>query len=314
VRVFVYRRAGAVVIDGEKVLLASMQPPGERKWWHFPGGGIEEGETPREAAERELFEEAGLRPQEMREYLRAGVHGGEHHYFLARCDDLALGDITGPEREYAADQNFHLEWVPVADLHRLPVFPRCLAEYVAEHGAEPPNTQVPWFEDDRGSWDGIPGETMPEHIRTSARAVIVDDGRVAAIQRTRDGEEYYTLPGGGLDDAETPEEAARREAREELGLEVEPGAKLAVVVVQFDDRVALQTYVACEIIGGSFGDGTGEEFTEERQRAHGTYRPVWLDVSELPSSLKPAWLHERLARWVADPAPQRPERFCESAD
>jgi 8-oxo-dGTP pyrophosphatase MutT (NUDIX family) len=34
---------------------------GERLFWYTPGGGIDPGETPEEACQRELFEEVGLR-------------------------------------------------------------------------------------------------------------------------------------------------------------------------------------------------------------------------------------------------------------
>lgn len=134
-RVFEYRRAGAVVIDGDRVLLISMEPPGQRRWWHFPGGGIEDGETPEEAAVRELREETGLRASTVTEYLRAGIHGGQHQYFLVECDDLSIGEVTGPELEYAAGQDFRAEWARIAELASMPVFPRCVAEHVASVGS-----------------------------------------------------------------------------------------------------------------------------------------------------------------------------------
>ncbi len=44
---------------------------------------------------------------------------------------------------------------------------------------------VPWYEDDRASWDGIEDESAPPHIRVAARAVIVVDGKLTAIERVR---------------------------------------------------------------------------------------------------------------------------------
>ncbi|MGZ0146805.1 NUDIX domain-containing protein [Kribbella sp. WER1] len=53
-------RLGAVaaVVDGERLLLTRRTDDGE---WCLPGGGVEPGERPAEAAERETYEETGLR-------------------------------------------------------------------------------------------------------------------------------------------------------------------------------------------------------------------------------------------------------------
>ncbi|MGI8792754.1 MAG: NUDIX domain-containing protein [Acidimicrobiales bacterium] len=312
-RTYVYRRAGAVVIDGDHVLLVGLQSPGENRWYQIPGGGVEEGETPAEAACRELLEETGLHATSCDLYLQAGIHGGHHDYFLISCDDLTLGTTTGPEVDYARDWDFRAEWIPIADLHNLPLFPRCVAEQVAAIGNTVPEN-APWVEDDRGSWDGLPGGQPPDNVRFSARVVVVDGGRVAAIERVRNGDRYFTLPGGGMESGETPADAAAREALEELGLAIKPHATLAVVVVPHQGRVNLQTYVWCERIGGVFGTGTGEEFTAERRAVRGTYRPVWLEHDDLPETLKPSWLRNRLPAWIAEPSPARADRFTEVHD
>ncbi|MFE4514155.1 NUDIX domain-containing protein [Kitasatospora sp. NPDC056783] len=72
-------------------------------------------------------------------------------------------------------------------------------------------------------------------IRTKARALFTDaDGRVLLVRlRPWDGPRglvpHWTLPGGGVEaDREMPRAAARREIREELGWEVEPGPLLAL--------------------------------------------------------------------------------------
>jgi len=65
-------------------------------------------------------------------------------------------------------------------------------------------------------------------VRTAARAVVVDQGRLLVVKiRTQDGE-FLVLPGGGQNHGETLQQAVRRELKEELGLTVEPQALLYV--------------------------------------------------------------------------------------
>gem|GEM_PF-318232 len=57
-------RVRIICIDprGAVLLLRWRDPIGGRVFWEPPGGGIEEGETPHDAARRELKEETGLSP------------------------------------------------------------------------------------------------------------------------------------------------------------------------------------------------------------------------------------------------------------
>lgn len=49
-------------------------------------------------------------------------------------------------------------------------------------------------------------------------AAVIRDGRVLMVRHRHDGLDYWTLPGGGLEPGESPENGARREVREETGL------------------------------------------------------------------------------------------------
>lgn len=109
-----------------------------------------------------------------------------------------------------------------------------------------------------------------------AAGIILKNGSVALIERCREGSQYYVFPGGGMKKGESPQEAARREVLEELGLVVQIGRLIAEVF--FDGQ--RQYFFLAEIVGGEFGAGTGEEM--RGLKAHkGTYTPVWMPVSEL---------------------------------
>ncbi|MFN8371995.1 MAG: NUDIX domain-containing protein [Anaerolineae bacterium] len=54
--------------------------------------------------------------------------------------------------------------------------------------------------------------------RQRAAAVIVRDGFLLVVKRVRSHKRYFVLPGGGVEDGETIEEACVREVLEETGL------------------------------------------------------------------------------------------------
>jgi 8-oxo-dGTP diphosphatase len=65
-------------------------------------------------------------------------------------------------------------------------------------------------------------------IRTAARAVIIDDGKLLAIKMRDQRGIYYILPGGGQKPGETLADTLRRECLEEVGLDVEIGQLIYV--------------------------------------------------------------------------------------
>jgi len=114
-------------------------------------------------------------------------------------------------------------------------------------------------------------------MRDRASVVIKQNNKVALIKRVRDGLEYYVFPGGGIEIGEEREEAAKREAFEELGVEVV--VKNCIAAVEFNGT---QYYYLADIIGGEFGTGQGEEYTDEN-RNRGSYTPMWVELDKLSS-------------------------------
>lgn len=66
-------------------------------------------------------------------------------------------------------------------------------------------------------------------MRVSCKAVIVRDQSVLLIEcQDPEGEDYFILPGGGMEAGESVHEALRRECREEIGAEIIPGPLLCL--------------------------------------------------------------------------------------
>lgn len=53
---------------------------------------------------------------------------------------------------------------------------------------------------------------------TSGARCVISDGHEILLIRNTYGPQHWTVPGGRIDSGETPEEAARREVQEEVGL------------------------------------------------------------------------------------------------
>ncbi len=116
-------------------------------------------------------------------------------------------------------------------------------------------------------------------MRVRAGVVLIEDNKVALIERFRDGNHYFVFPGGGADNGESPEQAAVREMEEETGLRVT--VKRKVTEIHFD--LSTQHYYLAERIGGEYGTGTGEEYTDADpdDPAEGIYIPIWMDIEQL---------------------------------
>ncbi|WP_438824878.1 NUDIX hydrolase [Bacillus sp. JJ722] len=112
-------------------------------------------------------------------------------------------------------------------------------------------------------------------MRDRGSVVLIQNKKVGLIKRIREDSVYYVFPGGGIEEGETPEETAIREAFEELGVKVKINDCIAKI-----DFNGTQYFFLADIIDGTFGIGKGEEFADSN---NGVYLPIWIEIEKLSS-------------------------------
>jgi 8-oxo-dGTP pyrophosphatase MutT (NUDIX family) len=107
--------AGAVLVDDRRrALLIWRHRFITGQWgWEIPMGMIDEGETPAEAAAREVEEETGWRPGRLQPLLyaqpTAGIMDASHHIFVGQ-DAVGVG---APADDF---ESTAIQWIPLADV------------------------------------------------------------------------------------------------------------------------------------------------------------------------------------------------------
>ena len=131
-------RAGVIVVrDGRLALIERMRAG--RHYWVIPGGGVEDGESVAEAAQREAEEELGL-PVALGA-LRVRIDHAEedgtfqrHWYFEATVESDAI-NMIGPEVNHGPEHGtFAAVWVELGALDLIRVLPAAVARLVVNNG------------------------------------------------------------------------------------------------------------------------------------------------------------------------------------
>jgi 8-oxo-dGTP diphosphatase len=142
-------------------------------------------------------------------------------------------------------------------------------------------------------------------IRIAAYGVIIRDTQILLAHWNEHGRSGWTLPGGGVEGAEHPLEAARREIREETGYEASVDRLLGIdtMVIPASKRhaantslYALRVIYRASVMGGALRSEVDGSSDEAR----------WFPLDEVPQLKRVSLLDIALRLHTAEPADGRP--------
>jgi len=111
-------------------------------------------------------------------------------------------------------------------------------------------------------------------MRERSTVFVIDQDKLLLIHRFKNGEEYYAVPGGGIEVGETEEQAAIRELKEEANLDVTIGEQIGTLEL---DGEAQHFYLA-KSFRGKLKLG-GPEI--DRQSPDNSYQLAWIPLIDL---------------------------------
>ena len=107
--------------------------------------------------------------------------------------------------------------------------------------------------------------------REGCRAVIVQDGKILLTHELNSG--WWLLPGGGLEEGETPEDCVVREVEEETGYLVRPLRRFLFMCEYYEEYRYSGYFFVCEAVG------KGQMKLTEAEKRRGV-QPEWIPLQD----------------------------------
>ncbi|MFB7142776.1 NUDIX domain-containing protein [Gottfriedia sp. NPDC056225] len=123
-------RGSAIIIENQKVVLIKRNR-NKCVYYVFPGGGIEEGETPEQTTQREAFEELGVKIN-VKECIDKVEYNGIQYFFLS---EIIEGEVGSGKGEEYTDLNrdrgtYQPIWMDIKQLSLFDVRPKEVADTI----------------------------------------------------------------------------------------------------------------------------------------------------------------------------------------
>lgn len=114
--------------------------------------------------------------------------------------------------------------------------------------------------------------------RNRSQAVVCRDGKILLVEHIMKGRDFFNLPGGGIEQGETPEEAALRELKEETNV---TGKILRPLTIEYkpDLESRIFTFLVEIPEDAVASKGIDPELPAEEQSIIGV---AWLGLNEIP--------------------------------
>jgi 8-oxo-dGTP diphosphatase len=138
--------------------------------------------------------------------------------------------------------------------------------------------------------------------RKVARAIVLKGSEILLIKRNKYGVQMYTLPGGGVDNGESAENAAAREVFEECSVKVKITRK---IYTQESNQFGYTEYFLAEYQSGEPKLHPESEEYADTMKGLNTYQPLWQPISEVKNlDIWPVSLKIRLVHDLMDGMPE----------
>ena len=109
---------------------------------------------------------------------------------------------------------------------------------------------------------------MTKKIRKAVRTYLIKDNNVVAIKYKQHDIGYYDIPGGQIEENETPEETSIREYKEETGITILKQHYIGHNIIEYPDRIFdFSIYIVDEYSGEPL------EFEENES--------MWINIDDL---------------------------------
>lgn len=123
----------------------------------------------------------------------------------------------------------------------------------------------------------MPDVVPLRHKRHTARGIVVHDGQLLLMERWRPGMHYFSIPGGGIKEGETPKQTVAREIHEETSVIV----KVKQQVLEMRDGDFRHRIYLCQYVEGDAHlppDAPEALHMVEENR----FKPGWMQIAKLP--------------------------------